>query len=305
MPRSFARPSAVLSAFPVSRYSTLYGTTQRQTHDILRQSIERLWHPFTMQRHGADMKAYRFPEHLAELCTPGNTFTCQVNGAPGGKRVLEDFFATLIAGFDVVHVNVESARGSSLSDMRDMRNYRGYYVLEHTRPFLGWAPTPTSLRLPAAYARVPDTTADAGTHDDGENGAAAAAFRNEEDEAAEHFIPTADAQREVATVKFAPSNFLASSQHPSTLVVPFSTYVEGVMGNGRLSHLVLRSPVLELLSSCVECPEEVRRCLHSKEAMKMFTTLRRAGVKSEIITAKTLLSASKQNEVWSSALGIL
>ncbi|KAL7702002.1 hypothetical protein NQL31_000297 [Lotmaria passim] len=282
MPRSFVRPSAVLSALPVTHYSTMDRTTQRQTHDVLRHSVERLWHPFTAGRHGADLKAYRFQENLMELCTPGNTFTCQVNGLPGGKRVLEDFFATLITGFDIVHVNVESARGSSLAEPRDVRNYRGYYALEHTRPFLGWKPSPTSLRLPAGHAS-PNAVGVAYDRGDGAG------------EAAEHFYPTG-CEAEAAAMRMPMS---------SSLMVPFTTYVEGVMGNGRLSHLVLRSPVLELLSSCVECPEEVRRCLLNKEALKMLATLRRAGVKPEMITAKTLLSASKQNEMWSQALGIL
>ncbi|KPA86516.1 hypothetical protein ABB37_00662 [Leptomonas pyrrhocoris] len=301
MPRSFARPGALLSAFPVTRFSTLDHTAQRRTHDVLRQSVERLWSPFTVGRRGADLKVYRFHENLAELCAPGNTFTCQVNGAPGGKRVLEDFFATLLSGFDIVQVNVENARSNSLAEARDMRNHRGFYVLAHTRPFLGWTPTPTSLRLPASCAPVSanDAAMAAQAGSCGE-----AAYGGEGEAAAEHFCPT-PVQMETATVELASADGSPSLTSSTTLVVPFTTYVEGVMGSGRLSHLVLRSPVMELLSSCEECPTPVRQCLQSKEALKMFATLRRAGVKPEIITSKTLLSASKQNEVWTAALGIL
>jgi hypothetical protein len=292
MPRCFARPNAILSALPVSHYSTLERVTQRQTHDMLRHSVERLWHPFMTGRHGADLKAYCFSENLAELCTAGNTFTCQVNGVPGGKKVLEDFFATLVTGFDVVQVNVERASGSSLAEPRDMRNYRGYYVLEHTRPFLGWTPTPTSLRLPASF-----TCGSAMRSDE-------AAYGDEAGEVAQHITCTTTVQPEKVTVPVPPPR-VTSPQTGSTLVVPFSTYVEGVVNSGRLSHLALRTPALELLSNCAECPAEVRQCLRDKEALKMFTTLRRAGVKPGIITARTLLSASKQNEAWTAALGIL
>ncbi|KPI86490.1 hypothetical protein ABL78_4430 [Leptomonas seymouri] len=291
MPYFFARPSAVLCALPTKHYGKMLYSTQRQAHDIVRQSVERLWHPFILGPHGADLKACRFRENLAEICTPGNTFTCQVNGLPGGRRVLEDFFATLIAGFDIVQVNVESAPFTSLQP-RDTRNYSGFYVLRHSRPFMGWMPAPTSLRLPAADPAMgtpPSKGCEAVCNEEGE-------------EVAGYRYPTT-AQGESATVKFASSNVLPTL-NPSTLVVPFSTYVEAIVGSGRLSHLVLRSPVMELLGCCEGCPEQVRQCLQSKEALNMFSTLCRAGVKPENITTKTLLSASKQHEVWAASLGL-
>ncbi|TPP47908.1 hypothetical protein CGC20_14610 [Leishmania donovani] len=248
MPRVFARPCTSLSAFQMKPYSTMECGAERQTHDMLRHTVERLWHPFTQGYRGADLNIYRFRENLAGLCCPGNIFTCQVNGLLGGTRVLEDFFATLLSGFDIVHASVEGSRGKPLSNPADICNYTGYYVLAHTRPFLGWQPSPTSLRSTGPTSALPGTT------------------------------------------------IRSSVQYEFNGATPETA---------RLSHVVLRTPVMELLRTRPECPEAVQKCLESREALKIFATLRRAGVKPELITATTLLSASKRDPAWMSALGIL
>ncbi|KAG5492310.1 hypothetical protein GH5_01227 [Leishmania sp. Ghana 2012 LV757] len=278
---------------------------QRQTHDMLRHTVERLWHPFTLGHRGADLKTYRLREHLAGLCCPGNMFTCQVNGHLGGMRVLEDFFVTLLSGFDIIHASVEGSRGMSLSKPADVCNYTGYYVLAHTRPFLGWEPSPTSLRGVALNSALAATS----THSSAEygfNGAApetasrsAFLLRDVDGDDGTDATVMLSGEANVETVQ---SNAESSVY---TLAVPFTTHVEGLVGQSCLSHLVLRTPVMELLRNRHECPDAVQKCLDSPEALKMFATLRRAGVKPEVITAKTLLSATQSNAAWMSALGIL
>ncbi len=53
------------------------------------------------------------------------------------------------------------------------------------------------------------------------------------------------------------------------------------------------------------CPQTIANCTQNKDAMTMLMTLRRAGVKPQAITYNALLSASRKQEKWASALGIL
>ncbi|KAG5467010.1 hypothetical protein LSCM1_01189 [Leishmania martiniquensis] len=278
---------------------------QRHTHDMLRHTVERLWHPFTQGHRGADINTYRLREHLADLCCPGNIFTCQVNGHLGGVRVLEDFFATLLSGFDILHASVEGSRGTSLSKPADMCNYTGYYVLAHTRPFLGWAPSPTSLRGTGHNSVLSETSthtcAEYGCHGTAPETVTRSAFLLKDVDGAGNTDATVALGGDANTAAAQAS----TSSSIYTLAVPFTTHVEGLVGQSRLSHLVLRTPVMELLRTRHECPEEVQKCLASPEALKMFAMLRRAGVKPEIITAKTLLGAANSKAAWMSALGIL
>ncbi|KAI5689493.1 hypothetical protein MNV84_07659 [Leishmania braziliensis] len=304
MPPAFARSSSAFSAFPMKTYSTLECGSQRQMHDMLRHTVERLWYPFTQGHRGADLNTYRFREHIASLCCPGNAFTCQVNGHLGGTRVLEDFFATVLSGFDIIHASVDGSRGDSLSNPADMCNYTGYYVLAHTRPFLGWMPSLTSLRG-ATHTSVLPEVAICNSMECSFNGAApettsrSAFLLKDVDEAED-----TNAAVTIGGELNAEAGQANASSTVCTLVVPFTMYVEGLVDRNRLSHMVLRTPVMELLRTRLECPEAVQECLGSCEALKMFATLRRAGVKPELITAKTLLSVSKQNATWMSALGI-
>ncbi|KAG5492844.1 hypothetical protein JKF63_01424 [Porcisia hertigi] len=295
----------MLSSFQLRSYRTLEGGAQRQAHDMLRHSVERLWYPFTQGRRGADLDKYRFCENLAGICCPGNTFTCQVNGHIGGTRVLEDFFATLLSGFDIIHASVESPHEKTPPTPADLCNYTGYYVLAHTRTFLGWKPTPTSLRAADPHPMRLETVA----HDRTEPG-----LSNTPADATLHspsLLNELKGAGNRAATKALDNELNATAVHSNTasnvytLVVPFTTHVEGLVGHGCLSHLVLRTPVMEILRTRTECPEVVQKCLESSDALRMFAMLRRAGVRPELITANTLLSASKQNEAWSSALGIL
>ncbi|GET92943.1 hypothetical protein, conserved [Leishmania tarentolae] len=294
----FARHSARLSALHMQSYSTIEFGAQRQTHDMLRHTVERLWHPFTQGHRGADLSIYRFRENLADLCCPGNIFTCQVNGLVGGARVLEDFFSTLLSGFDIVHASVEGSRGKPLSNPADIYNYTGYYVLAHTRPFLGWKPSPASLRCAAHPPVLPETTSHSSAHY-GFNGAAP------ETASRSAFLLNDSDGGHAIDARVTLGGESNGSSTVSTLAVPFTTYVEGLVDHSRLSHMVLRTPVMGLLRSLPECPEAVQKCLESRDALKVFATLRRAGVRPELITAETLLSASKRDPAWMSALGIL
>jgi hypothetical protein len=53
------------------------------------------------------------------------------------------------------------------------------------------------------------------------------------------------------------------------------------------------------------CEEPVARCVDSPEAMRMLVALRRARVKPGVVSHRALLSASKKQESWASALGVL
>jgi hypothetical protein len=53
------------------------------------------------------------------------------------------------------------------------------------------------------------------------------------------------------------------------------------------------------------CPPEIAAMTTNPEAMKMLVVLRRANVKSQVVTYNALKSASRKQETWCSALGIL
>jgi hypothetical protein len=95
----------------------------------------KFWGPFKQQVIGPDLRTYGFTSNLKGFVHQ-STFTSQVNGIVGGVPLLEDFFWTLLTGFDVIHVG-EAVEDGSYS--------KGVYRLAHRRPFLGWTPTTNPL----------------------------------------------------------------------------------------------------------------------------------------------------------------
>lgn len=86
--------------------------------------------------------------------------------------------------------------------------------------------------------------------------------------------------------------------------LPYTLRLEGDESPDRLSHLCLKVPLKGALLGS-DCPENVANCVETPEAMKMLVALRRIRVKPETISYGALMSASKKQDSWSSALGIL
>lgn len=96
---------------------------------------DKFWSPFKQDTGGADLRKYGFTSTLKSIVHP-SVFTSQVNGIVGGVPLLEDFFWTILTGFDIVHVG-DAIEDGSYS--------KGVYRLAHRRPFLGWTPSSTTL----------------------------------------------------------------------------------------------------------------------------------------------------------------
>ncbi|EPY27680.1 hypothetical protein AGDE_10645 [Angomonas deanei] len=105
-----------------------------------------------------------------------------------------------------------------------------------------------------------------------------------------------------------------------TITVPFSTSMEKALGNQLITHISLRTTFQEKVLESYEQQvlakqkgdlEESRRlfqhlseALQSPEALKMFCVLRRSNVSPNIISAKTLISATKNQKTWERAMGL-
>lgn len=298
MPRSFHRATAGLTTFHMKYYSTMHASAERQTADLLRHTVERLWAPFTQGLCGPELRQYRFREQLDAVCVPGNLCTFQVNGQVGKARVLEDFFTILLCGFDIVEARVyQRTAAHAQPDSGNASSHDGHYLLLHTRPFLGWKPPQISPPTPLPPSPAwPDFSALTSAANGGHgidlpvpSGGPAAAFSS---------LTLGGAGGSEGAAAAVP---LAAQ---SIIKVPFTSRVECCMANNRASHVILRSPVLDLIAAQPNCPEEVRSCLKNANALQMLAGLRRAGVKPNIIAAKTLLSANQKNEAWATALGI-
>ena len=86
--------------------------------------------------------------------------------------------------------------------------------------------------------------------------------------------------------------------------LPFALRLEGDETPDRLSHLCLKVPLKQSLITS-DCPTNVADCVENPDAMKMMVALRRIRVKPETISYAALMSASKKQDTWGSALGIL
>lgn len=189
--------------------------------------VNTLWEPFRQGITGPDINQYPLKDAIKILARP-KVFTCQINGAVGDASLLEDFFITVLCGFDIASVDVRK-----VSD--EPSSASGVFQIIHRRPFLGWKPEEVS---------------------------------------------------------------------PASMEVPFYMRGEGNFSGGQLNHLTLRAPLAETARSNRHVPPHVAALLDSPDAMRMLVTLRRARVKPDIITEKALLSASKKQESWASALGL-
>lgn len=97
---------------------------------------EKFWHPFKQQTVGPDLRAYGFSEAMKSIAHP-EVFTSQVNSVVGGIPLLEDFFWTILTGFDITSVST----GGHVGADGDPSFVSGVVRLAHRRPFLGWVPT--------------------------------------------------------------------------------------------------------------------------------------------------------------------
>jgi hypothetical protein len=179
-------------------------------------------------------------------------------------QVVEDFLIFLCTGFDIRKVDCEN----------------NFFLLEHSRNFLGWKPQPLNLtsssnsedeenksiqnpnliQLPFDMDFVVSTTTDAAVAD-------------------------GEQQQQLSTPKF--------------------------------SHVKFKSSLVETFQKTGNCPNEVLDCLDSstnnnnnssnnnREAVKMVVALRKAGVRPEIISWRALKSATKKTSSWASALGVM
>nr|CCC93016.1 conserved hypothetical protein [Trypanosoma congolense IL3000] len=230
--------------------------------------MQRFWSPFSRHIRGPNLHAYGFGEMFNDIRTPDSDFTCQVNGRVGGAKLVEDFFIVLLCGFDFERVKIE--RQMAPGGTTDPCQFSGTYVLAHTRPFLGWKPRLIERSVDRC---TPSPSCSSG----------------------------ATAENREVCLERPPS---AKESFPSLVInVPFTARLEGNVG--RISHLVFRSPVIDVITVHESCPETVRSCLQNPEALQALVTLRRANVRPSIITDKTLMGITAKKEAWSSALGIL
>jgi len=87
--------------------------------------------------------------------------------------------------------------------------------------------------------------------------------------------------------------------------VPFELQlIKNEESDAMASRVVLSANVGPPLRSA-GCPEDVLCCLTSVDALRMLVALRRAKVKPEYISHRALMSATKKEESWCSALHLL
>ncbi|KAH8604245.1 hypothetical protein ERJ75_001737900 [Trypanosoma vivax] len=245
--------------------------------------IKRFWSPFNQSLKGPDLRAYGFVENFNSIRTRDEDFTCQVNEHVGDAKLVEDFFIVLLCGFDFLHVNVERQVGAN--GAFDPQRFCGTYTLAHTRPFLGWRP----LLLEEAPASV--STSLAGSM----------SFPKEKiDVEASVGNPGAT----TALVETGAGAKTVCAPSPAvTICIPFSAQLEE--HEGKISHMILRSPAVETITAHEDCPVSLKSCLKDPEALRALVTLRRTRVRPDIITDRTLLGIVAKKEAWRSALGIL
>ena len=113
------------------RHCLLY----RNPAHVTRVAVERLFSPFSQQITGPDISKYPLREAINNLSITSK-FTVQVNGVVGDATVLEDFFLSLLTGFDLSNPRVleVDANGACAS---------GVLLATHSRNFLGWRPQPS------------------------------------------------------------------------------------------------------------------------------------------------------------------
>ncbi|RHW70342.1 hypothetical protein DPX39_090061000 [Trypanosoma brucei equiperdum] len=242
--------------------------------------MQRFWSPFCKGVKGPDLHTYGFGETFSGMRTHDSDFTCQVNGQVGGAKLVEDFFITLLCGFDFEHVKVE--RHLTTSGAADPCQFQGTIVLAHTRSFLGWCPQPVTHSLEKCPSPSECDATKVSTNNINELG-----------------NTTATASRCLVQ-----TGGNTEAPVPSLILnVPFTARLEGNVG--RISHMILRSPAIGVIAAHQCCPAEVGSCLQNPEALQALVTLRRANVRPEMITDRTLVGITAKKAAWCSALGIL
>jgi hypothetical protein len=98
-------------------------------------------------------------------------------------------------------------------------------------------------------------------------------------------------------------SFLSWKPTQAEFTIPFQMKLETGL-DGRLSHVSFRANLKDQLVQA-GCPREIAELTDNSDAMNMLVTLRRVRVKPEVITYNALLSASRKQEMWASALGML
>ena len=107
-----------------------------------RQIIDKFWKPFSAGTAGADFAKFDIDKSLEQIIVPGDEFSCQINGAVGDRKLIEDFFIVLTSGFDIKAVHVPNGLNESTQSVE------GVLRLAHARPFVSWQPTNKEVRLP-------------------------------------------------------------------------------------------------------------------------------------------------------------
>ncbi|ORC92035.1 uncharacterized protein TM35_000042490 [Trypanosoma theileri] len=282
-------------------YTSPYYTSINNVHGRLtmRRVMTRFWSPFCRRITGPDLRAYGFHEVFNSIRTHDDDFTCQVNGQVGDAKLVEDFFILLLCGFNIMDVKLEN---SSMTDaINDSCNFKGTYTLEHARPFLGWSPTSvntsSNLKISSPLLSFPTPNCSTPITNTTTNTTAATAFTSGDSNSMNS--SSCDGDSDITAVK----RRLDAPPPPLLLRVPFTARLEG--SERGISHMILRSPALNLVAAHHSCPPAVRSCLQNSDAMQALVRLRRANVRPDIITDKTLMSIGARKEAWSSAMGIL
>ena len=88
------------------------------------------------------------------------------------------------------------------------------------------------------------------------------------------------------------------------LLLPFTLTLK-LDHDCRVSRISLQCDLAGAIRGDPGCPPEVLRCVESPSALHMLVALRRAKVKPNFISYRALLSGTKKEESWCSALGML
>ena len=99
--------------------------------------------------------------------------------------------------------------------------------------------------------------------------------------------------------------FISWAPTDNKFTLPFSMEVTPQAAHRDRIGRIVFSADLEKALLVGGCPETIAKITTREEAMNMLVTLRRAHVKPAVVTYNALLSASRKQETWSSALGIL
>jgi hypothetical protein len=107
---------------------------------LSRPLCEKFWSPFNRKLVGCELATYAVSEMLTQVVDQRH-FSCSWNGQFGNSKLIEDFFAVLVSGFDIGGVIIDEGGWTQTT-------CKGSIHLHHTRDFLGWKPTHSSFFVP-------------------------------------------------------------------------------------------------------------------------------------------------------------